>query len=485
MPQTVVTTVGESFTARLRVNCSGSVGGSSAEAALLGEASRRADDALSRAAAQLAAADKLVLGNWPCVPALKRELTLEQLLADDRCLPDSLVVPPLAHDDFLTPESCSALRLRPPAHSGPRALFLVIAFQQPALLARLLRRLQAEDGRHAILVHTDRRASADFMREITSLAAALEPPACVAHSHAIVYSTGTEVEVLMAAMAHFVHTWADSGWDYFIPLSGQDYPLLAPAAMLERLGAAAGRSYMRAGRGHAACRSAAQLRDGGEARWRDEFDVRACTYNAPCLPPQPSALSGAANVPVRPRAPWLWAQLPDLQFCWTRPMASGVYGADASRFLVRDRRARRAFYFFRRLGLAQSEHFFSSALGSWYDNGTNLLDIDPVVMSWTRGSTRGRRRGDISNTFLTSDEAELISAGRASGALFARKFHLEVDAAVLDLIDAGLPGHDRPSEAMLAEAAALMTEHADGDDVRRWHSAEHVTFPVYVSEGQG
>ena len=128
-----------------------------------------------------------------------------------------------------------------------------------------------------------------------------------------------------------------------------------------------------------------------------------------------------------------------------------------------------------RLGLAQSEHFFSSALGSWYDNGTNLLDIDPVVMSWTRGSTRGRRRGDISNTFLTSDEAELISAGRASGALFARKFHLEVDSAVLDLIDAGLPGHDRPSEAMLAKRRS-MTEHADGGDVRRWHSPS-VTAP--------
>ena len=38
---------------------------------------------------------------------------------------------------------------------------------------------------------------------------------------------------------------------------------------------------------------------------------------------------------------------------------------------------------------------------------------------------------------------------------------------------------------MTQTVVTTVGEHADGDDVRRWHSAEHVTFPVYVSEGQG
>ena len=95
-----------------------------------------------------------------------------------------------------------------------------------------------------------------------------------------------------------------------VGLSGQDYPLLPPAEILARLQAAAGRTYLRAGPGHAGCRSAAQLRVGAEPRWQNEFDVRAITYNAPCLAP-PSPGSATANVPIRPRRPWLWAQQPE------------------------------------------------------------------------------------------------------------------------------------------------------------------------------
>ena len=124
----------------------------------------------------------------------------------------------------------------------------------------------------------------------------------------------------------------------------------------------------------------------------------------------------------------------------------------------------------RRLGLAQSEHYFSSVPGSWY-NSSALLDVDPVVMSWTRGDTRGKRAGDISNTFLTRAEADLLAAGRAAGALFARKFHLEADAPVLDLIDAGLPGVAEPSEAALAisrKRAAAPSSRKSSSAARRF-----------------
>ena len=54
-------------------------------------------------------------------------------------------------------------------------------------------------------------------------------------------------------------------------------------------------------------------------------------------------------------------------FCWTRPMSSGVYDRAAAAFLVHDPRAQEAFWFWRRGGVAQVEHYFASTLASYYD----------------------------------------------------------------------------------------------------------------------
>ena len=104
-------------------------------------------------------------------------------------------------------------------------------------------------------------------------------------------------------------------------------------------------------------------------------------------------------------------------------------------------------------------------------------------MSWGRPSSQST---DVRNIFLGIDDADLIAAGKSSGALFARKFDLEAPggAEVLDLIDAGLPGRVGPqTEALTEEATRPMHARSTDADAERWYAADGVRLPMYTSEG--
>ena len=222
-----------------------------------------------------------------------------------------------------------------------------------------------------------------------------------------------------------------------------------------------------------------------EKRWVMEFDVRATTFNAPCVASDVQADRRTANLPFRPRQPWKYMYDNPGEghfFCWTRPMSSGVYDRAAAAFLVHDPRAQESFWFWRRGGVAQVEHYFASTLASYYDRN-ELIDVAPVVMSWGRPNATST---DVRNIFLTIDDADLIAAGKSNGALYARKFDLERDgtAAVLELIDAGLPGMVGPqTEALTEEAVQPMHAVATAEDVETWYAENGVRVPMYTSDG--
>ena len=77
------------------------------------------------------------------------------------------------------------------------------------------------------MVHLDLRTDAAF--EAAVLALADEEVAagalCIVKSHTIVYRTGTDIEVVMGALAWWVARAPAGRFDYFVPLTGSDYPL--------------------------------------------------------------------------------------------------------------------------------------------------------------------------------------------------------------------------------------------------------------------
>ena len=104
-------------------------------------------------------------------------------------------------------------------------------------------------------------------------------------------------------------------------------------------------------------------------------------------------------------------------------------------------------------------------------------------MSWGRPNATST---DVRNIFLTIDDADLIAAGKSNGALYARKFDLEREgtAAVLELIDAGLPGMVGPqTEALTEEAVRPMHAVATAADVEAWYAENGVRVPMFTSDG--
>ena len=457
------------------------------------------------------------LSRKPCLASLVEELAEDQLRQQNTCASNE--IPPLTDENLLTPEFCHALVAAARHDALPHAAVTIVAYREPELLRRTLRRLRSP--RFARMVHLDLRTDAAFEAAVLALAdeeAAAGAPLCVVKSHTIVYRTGTDIEVVMGALAWWVARAPAGRFDYFVPLTGSDYPLWTADELSWLLREAeTGRdgpvTWLRAGPGHAQCRRGAALME--EPRWKDEFGARMLSFAFPCVGAGATAGSAAAGAPpappplppesilVRPRRPWLFeahssfddaVAADELLFCWTRPMSTGVYAWDAARFLVDDPRARRAFHFFRRAGHGQVEHYWSSTLASWY-SPRRLLDRDPALMSWHRGVYVGARHG-VSNSFLTASELDFVKAGMWMAHLFVRKVSLlehNGTVGLLDAIDAGaaagLPtaaaaaaaaraprGGLAEAEAadaaldagIVAELSGTMVDHATDEERRKW-----------------
>ena len=147
----------------------------------------------------------------------------------------------------------------------PHAAVTIVAYREPELLRRTLRRLRSP--RFARMVHLDLRTDAAFEAAVLAIAdeeAAAGAPLCVVKSHTIVYRTGTDIEVVMGALAWWVARAPAGRFDYFVPLTGSAYPLWTADALSWLLREAEpGRdgpvTWLRAGPGHAQCRRGAAL----------------------------------------------------------------------------------------------------------------------------------------------------------------------------------------------------------------------------------
>jgi Core-2/I-Branching enzyme len=111
-----------------------------------------------------------------------------------------------------------------------RIAFLITVYKDDALVSRLLSRLYGSE--HYYLIHVDPAgASAEFTLAMRILAAKY-PNVYISMDVPIVYGASTASILLSRAMAWYLKS--ASGWDYFMPLTGSDYPLL-PLQRLEKI----------------------------------------------------------------------------------------------------------------------------------------------------------------------------------------------------------------------------------------------------------
>ena len=366
----------------------------------------------------------------------------------------SYSIPTFQQYSFLS--SPFATSFAPPGEDSIRIAFFIVAYRQPKFLTRLVNRLQTNDRRHMILIHIDSHATKQFEYE-TLLIVSSYPNVRVVRWGTMVYGSSTAVQTICAGMKWFYDNHFHS-WDFFVPLTGQDYPLLPASTLAKTLARNGHRSWIVGEDMSAECASSVSMPL--STTLLDQWG-RMTTLNYPCT------IGGSKSVHrIKHRSPWLFgggggsksskekkiaasshlsvekseglaAESFRLRFCKGTTMSTGIFHRDAVGVLTRDPRALKAFAFFR-LSIIPEEHYWISVLSSLgtfaeeeEDGRPLLLRKSPCEMAWKRGYGAD----GIHNTFLTMKEKDIIDDAVRKGRIFARKFDEAIDSSILDYID--------------------------------------------------
>lgn len=146
-------------------------------------------------------------------------------------IPHLVKVDPLAAPAFQRP-ALSAGRGEGIGGTSVRLAFLFTLYADESHVERLFKRLYSEE--HYYLLHVDPAGSSpEFQKAMAKLAARYPAKnVFIASDVPIVYGASTATILLSKAMAWFVQF--TSGWDYFVPVTGSDYPLL-PLSRIEKI----------------------------------------------------------------------------------------------------------------------------------------------------------------------------------------------------------------------------------------------------------
>lgn len=342
-----------------------------------------------------------------CREEIERELLEEWLhwRAPERCDFREYAPPIFRDEDFLTRPFGNEQSHQVQAHL-PRIAYLIIAFRQHRMLKRLVERLQTSDRRHLILIHIDVHTSPAFEFRVRRLASRYTNVRVVRWG-VIVYGSSSIVEVAFAAMNWFCNN--SRRWDFFISLTGQDYPLLSAEVLGNTLRRFGNRTWMVGEDMSKECsESHLNLSVSLKKQWG-----RVSRMHYACRADGEKTLYRFG-----PREPWIFNDDRALPFCKGTSMSTGVFHRDTVETLLQDTRALRAYAFFR-LTLIPEEHFWVSvltALGT-YENRTTtnerirLLDNSPCEMSWTKGYGAD----GMHNTFLTTNEIPMLTEAIRKG----------------------------------------------------------------------
>jgi hypothetical protein len=299
--------------------------------------------------------------------------------------------------------------------------YIVSAYRLPAMLVRLVRRLDATGT--TTLIHVDSKSDDATFQAMARPLADL-PRVRFLPRHACYWGDFGHVQASLKGL----RTLVDSGceFDYVVLLTGQDYPLRSHAGIAARLAEAPDRVYM-------------DPRPVPHEHWTDGGTDRIENWHFR-IGRRRLAFPGAPFA-----APWanrVWS-LPARAFDLRRSFPAGMrpWGgssywtipADCARYIVAFVQEHPGFVRFFRHVLIPDELFFHTiVMNSPFRD--RVAGDDLRYVDWTEDA-------DHPKVLTAADFAPLMKSGR----LFGRKFDPAVDAVVLDMIDHSIAHEDEPA----------------------------------------
>ncbi len=296
----------------------------------------------------------------------------------------------------------------------PTIAYLILVHRYPEQFKRLFKAIH--DPANHYLVHIDKNAGSDLEDDLRAFLGAY-PNAAVLEGKRALWGGYSLVDAELRGMARLLEMDAD--WDYFINLSGQDFPLATQGRIRAFLDANRGREFIRvldqaASRPETMGRVLQHVVEQG-GRIIDSLVTRLFLKDAtPYIGNQWKIVSRA--------------------FC---------------RFVCHDPSVDRYKAFYRNTFIAD-EGFFQTVMMNTAAHG-EIVNDDKRAIDWVPdGDIKLRPR-----TFTAADADMLTSSPN----LFARKFDAEVDAEILDILEAQLRAQtaaNTRSPAVAADPVAML-----------------------------
>lgn len=269
--------------------------------------------------------------------------------------------------------------------------YIISAYKLPEQLGRLVKRLSGPDT--TFVVHVDRKSDTAIYEAIRRATDDV-PGVHFLPRHRSFWAGFGHVRTTLKGIEHLI-TSGDP-FDYAILLTGQDYPLVSPGTIRKSLAAAEGRSFVNSHR----VPSPLWEGRGGLDRIERLHVVGRRTHHVSV--PWPRRIPGGLQ-PYGGSSYW----------CLARPAVEYVH-----RYV----KTYPGFVRFFRTVYVPDELFFQTLLLN-SPLACTIVNNDLHFIDWTRGPTPA---------VLGMQD---LDAMFASGKLFARKFDMTVDEAVLDALD--------------------------------------------------
>jgi hypothetical protein len=365
---------------------------------------------------------------------------------------------------------------------GKRLAFFFTVYADAPLVKRLFNRVYSD--KHYYLFHIDPVGSSkEFEKELRLMAKNLTN-VWFAKDIPIVYGAATASILLTKTMAWFNRH--ATGWDYFVPLTGSDYPLL-PLHRMEKIfnfqnppmpfvmGWTPGTSthifrlektYPIFETDHYLKLSIKAVTDErGKLLGAVPMEYRSGNFGPPLFCNNKSNfyhLDNRFNKSNRVLdSQWLFPRdvfrgrgrayaeedrryaTPSFDGEWrvwkkSDPATTGAYDRETVDYIVNSHEGRRYYHFFKQMLLGSEEHYYISLLYNW--NRTRAfvqtLSAEIVWNTWELGLWEPSGGGFQTHThFLSTNEWDILQGFAKRGMMFARKFHSKKTASLLDEID--------------------------------------------------
>lgn len=299
----------------------------------------------------------------------------------------------------------------PNAAGQAKVAFVISAYRLPAMLVRLVERLDGPGT--ATYIHVDAKTPEDTFRAMAEPLAGRSNVHFLPR-HACHWGDFGHVRATLKGLRALIET--GQPFDYVVLLTGQDYPLRPRTEIAATLGNAGGSVFMRP-----MPIPNQYWTNGGTCRYENRhFRAAGRSFAFPGVPFRSARLNAIWSRVARIGG--LYRSFPDGLQPWGGS-SYWILPADCVRYIDDFVRRSPGFVrFFRSVRIPDEIFFHTIVMNSPFRN--RLGTDDRRYVNWAEG-------GDNPRILTSRDLPALLS----SGALFARKFDPAVDADVLDRID--------------------------------------------------